>query len=713
MTLPDSSFFELMRSIFGNIKTPVNKQRLMEDLSAFLSRDEIRRTISLYIDETDAMVIAAVAALHTPAPGELERFFAGELGYADLQDVLLNLEERFILYRFRENGVICLALNPALEPALAPFAADQSWVFPSITAEEAAAAGASPAPALPLDDRLLAAIISFVPGEGALFKNEGGLRKKVLDTGAVLFPGLDLELITGGLLTLGLVRPDGEGLAPDDANLAAFQGLSPHDRRIYCAAGIYCWGAEAGGSFTGNATEDPAAGLHVLRGRIRSLAALIRHFLEQIDPARAYPLQTLRRCWGVLEQDEGRVHFEKLLEGLEKTGLLRCFPAGYRTAGPGTAAHSITAASNNAGAPALAMDTPFSCIIYPGISFADALALASFAVVRETGATVRFELTRESAVRGFDRGFTAEAMIELLNRLSGNRVAELLIWTLKDWQKRCAEVSLCEGIVLSLSADRRYLAEAEPVASLILRTIVPGVYLLSAPESRDAAEALRKAGVDIFARYRRPEPRRGRVSGDTAAVGGAAVSGESRYTPYPSPAVLSRYYRHGAAGIRFSAVDQAVPGPGAFDAEGREALKEQFRSALNRMQLPRGERDELSARIERRLVLSEAQLSGASLRYEKLEARGLDYVGKAAIAKQAIASKSLVEVKWPHAADGLQQAFGIPLALEKWEGESVLVINPVSQAADDTSPQLPGNTIRIPLGKISLLRRIKKSIFGE
>jgi hypothetical protein len=121
------------------------------------------------------------------------------------------------------------------------------------------------------------------------------------------------------------------------------------------------------------------------------------------------------------------------------------------------------------------------------------------------------------------------------------------------------------------------------------------------------------------------------------------------------------------------------------------------------MKLPKTERDELAARIERRLVLSESQLSGASIRYEKLEARGLDYVGKASIAKQAIASKSLVEVKWPHAARGMQQTFGIPLALEKSEGESVLILDPVSE----------GDTIRIPLGKISLLRRIKKSIFGE
>ncbi|GHT67350.1 helicase [Spirochaetia bacterium] len=702
MILPDGSFFELMRSIFGNIKTPFNKQRLMEDLSAFLSRDEIRKTIALYIDETDARVITAIAALQKPAPGELESFFAGELSYAELQDILLNLEERFILYRFREEGLACLALNPALEPVLAPFTADLSIIFPSVSLDEAAAmsvAGTADAAssAAPLDDRLLAALISFIPGEGMFFKNEGGIRKKVLESGSQIFPALDLELITGGLVTLGLFRTEGEGLVPNESKLAAFKDLSPRDRLIYCAAGIYCRAHESGGN--------PSADIYLLRSRIRSLTALIDHFLKLIDPGRAYPAQTLNRYWDILERDANggadspaaatnRVHFYQLLGGLEKTGLLRISPAGYWTVG--NTENSNTAAS----APALAMDTPFSCIIYPGISFADTLALGSFSVVRETGAAVRFEVTRESAIRGFNRGFSATVMGDLLNRLSGNRVSELLIWTLKDWAQRYAEVSLYEGIVLSLSADRRYLAEAEPIASLITRTIAPGVYLLAAPESREAIEALRKAGVDIFAQYKQ-QPRR---DGDPFNEG---VS--DRYSPYPSPASLSRYY-HRSPEIQFPppAPRRDAPDP-AVNAK-RDSLKEQFRLALDGMKLPRPERDELAARIERRLVLSESQLSGASLRYEKLEARGLDYVGKAAIAKQAIASKSLVEVKWPHAA-GMQQCFGIPLALEKTEGESVLVINPAPRADQDHTS--PGEPLRLPLGKISLLRRIKKSIFGE
>jgi hypothetical protein len=55
---------------------------------------------------------------------------------------------------------------------------------------------------------------------------------------------------------------------------------------------------------------------------------------------------------------------------------------------------------------------------------------------------------------------------------------------------------------------------------------------------------------------------------------------------------------------------------------------------------------------------------------------------------------------------------GIPEALEKSGGETILVLRPLPPEPGE-SLRIPGDSLRIPLGKISLLRRIKKSIFGE
>jgi hypothetical protein len=124
------------------------------------------------------------------------------------------------------------------------------------------------------------------------------------------------------------------------------------------------------------------------------------------------------------------------------------------------------------------------------------------------------------------------------------------------------------------------------------------------------------------------------------------------------------------------------------------------------MKITKDQRDELSARIERRLILTDDQMDASSVRYEKLEARGLDYVGKNNIAKQAISTAALLEVHWSDEHGTLQKIIGIPSSIDKDNGEAILVMHTENK-------NLLDDTIRIALGKISLLRRIKQSIFGE
>jgi hypothetical protein len=231
----------------------------------------------------------------------------------------------------------------------------------------------------------------------------------------------------------------------------------------------------------------------------------------------------------------------------------------------------------------------------------------------------------------------------------------------------------------------RYLAEAEPVASLISRTLGPGIYLLAQAARSEAAAALRKAGIDIIAQpplEREPSSLR---PGDRE---GAAFFSPLKDNPLKEQASASNE-------------SSASTAAGSFGDAG--SIKERFRRVLEGMKLSKPERDELGARIERRLVLSEAQLEGTSIRYEKLEARGLDYVGKAAIAKQAIVSGSLLEVSWPEPGGGTNRVTGIPLALEKKDGESVLVLKSPGETGE--------KEISVLLAKIPLMRRIKQSIF--
>ncbi|MDR3160289.1 MAG: hypothetical protein LBU28_01590 [Spirochaetaceae bacterium] len=668
MILPDSSYFDLIKSVFGNIKTPFNKQRLLEDLSAFLSRKDIQDAIGAYIGPEDHRIIAAVAVLEEPAPGEVESFFSGELSYGEVHSRIINLEERLILYRIKVEGVYRLALNPVLAPVLAPFAEDPSPIFPSEEAGEPAEEGRRQPP-VALDTPRLAALTAFVLERPDFFKSRGGIRKKVLAEGRNLFPGMEPELALGALTAAGLFHYEGEGLFPHEGRLRAFAALSPAERREYTAAGllIYLRGTESG---------------YFQRNRLQSAVRFVHHFLAALEPGRRYPRLTLKRIGDLLERGKsedppGGDRPEVIVPvALEKTGLLERRLPGFWSRG---AELPDEAAGDR---PVIALDTAFSCILYPEIGLADALTLAYFSSVRETGTAVRFEIQRESAVRGFDRNIGADAMIELLERLSGKQADTSLVWSLRDWERRYSGAALYRGVVLTLSEDRRYLAEAEPVASLVAQTLGEGVYLLSAEDTAEAAGALQKAGLDIVARRDRPAP-----------GGDGLKSPESPQSPYPSLAVLG----FSVPEPFMAAGERSCPAP---ETAG-EGYKERFRGVLETLRISKADRDELAARIERRLILDETQLTGASIRAEKLEARGLDYVGKNAVAKQALASKSLVEVIWPGTGDEPNRALGIPQALEKRDGETVLVLKPMPQ----------GEEFSLPLGRISLLRRIKQSIF--
>ncbi|MCL2602647.1 MAG: hypothetical protein FWD91_07540, partial [Treponema sp.] len=371
MTLPDNRFFELLRSVFGNIKTPFSKQRLMDDLFNLLSREEIRATIAAYINGQDHKVIAAVALLHEPLPAELERFFTGELSGSELHALVLNLEERLILYRLRIEGVLHLSLNPVLEKILAPFAADPSPLFPSFLSKGKASKSSAkkgketpplveivPPPSRLFDGRVFAAFLSFLydhSGEETL-KGETetasdsaspfagtqspaakfrGLRKKVLDDAKKIFPDIDVEMTVRTLLQLELFRAEGCSVIPCGEKIAGYSGLSQLERKMYWAAALYLCQTETAHSDIGS----------LYWGRLRKTAAAIHRFITSIDSEKKYPEVTLRRMLELQGRDDGgsgnvwgtrlfddRLHlsFSPLLAAAEKAGLLqRAEPAAH------------------------------------------------------------------------------------------------------------------------------------------------------------------------------------------------------------------------------------------------------------------------------------------------------------------------------------------------------------------------------------------------
>ena len=676
MTMPDSSFYELVRSVFGKIKTPFSKQQLVSDLEEFLLRDDIQRAISSYIDENDRKVITAVAVLKEPEQVSLENFFTGEFSRAELGAIVVNLEERFVLYRFRKETEVArdwgnysgganshntrLALNPVIRSLLEPLIPSTSVLFPSVPVDEMTA-NVLPK-GMVLNNRILAGLLSFVSEDEFFFKPENSLRKRIVDAGKLIFPGLELETTISALKALGLFYSEDLNLYPDYRRFADFSALTQRQRLIFCAAAILSSGEIRG---------EPL----LQWGKIKNTAVFIHRLLNSLDEGFCYPEKTINRIAALIQREiDFNYDCGNISDALEKAGLV-CHVMAQNSLMIKRC--ELPQAPTETDAPVIAADSEFSFLVYPEIEYSDAIELAQVTCIREAGAVVRVELTRDSVVRAFDRGIVAASIIDLLIRLSAGRISETLTWTILEWEKRYSEVSLRSGLVLTLSSERQYLAQTKNLSGLIRETLAPGIYIVS-DNRREVIQALAQAGVDIVARG---ENRRNNKSGQNFF--------SSSLPLFDDPSGIMR--------------ENNSTGKSADQASSAE-LTEKLRAVLAQMQMGNAEKSELAARIDRKLVLCESQLTGASVRFEKLEARFLDYAGKLGIAKQAVAQQSPVEIHWPGEEKTGSKIFGVPKALEKEGNEMIIVIAP------DESPSRE-SALRIPLGKVSLLRRIKKSIF--
>jgi hypothetical protein len=103
------------------------------------------------------------------------------------------------------------------------------------------------------------------------------------------------------------------------------------------------------------------------------------------------------------------------------------------------------------------------------------------------------------------------------------------------------------------------------------------------------------------------------------------------------------------------------------------------------------------------------------LRYEKREARGLDYAGKLALVKQALLSNETLEIVFQDSDGNEKCVTRAPVTLEKSKGDTFLSVKPPDYAPGGESGKNMADQVcmKIAMGKIRVIRRIKRSIFSN
>lgn len=660
LTLPDEAFFELVRNYLGPIKTPFNKHDLIGKMETFLRQPETQERIVQLIDQEDAEVLSAVWLLGEPAVEEIFDFFSGRHSYMDTHNRLLNLEDRLLV--FRDEGT--LRINPILRPVLEQEVLSSSLLFRSRTVQSEE----QPARSAWISDTLLVSFLSFFLDEPEFFRADGQLRKRVANQLSHLIPelvepalpesetpGTRAGALLRALAGLGLVDAAAGTIAPPEA-WEPFSAATPLSRVALVVAG---WAVAA-------RDHSAAASARTIADIAETVAAVVSKLPADyaVDP------ETVERLIASLLPG-GTAPVRRIREAIALFGLMLPLADGYLMAAPLPTEHESSVP--------LIVQPNFELTVPQELPFASGLLIGRIARLTQHDRYPRFELTKDRLASALREGMELPKILERLREMSRDTIPQNVTVTLQSWTSEYESIRLFKGVVLTIEESRRFIVKQAAVARAIQRELAPGVYLISEADIAGVQEALAETGVELVPELATP-----------TTLGEPAL-----------PALRERVDYSRLEG--FARLLQTDSERTLSQGDGGE-LVESLHNALEATAVTSEQRQELAARVDRKLILSPEQLRPEALKSEKTEARGLDYVGKVRIIEQAVRSgNSFLEVV-ERAEDGSPVRHLLePGELQKESDELYLL-----------AYELPDRSeIRLRVRKLGLVRRIRGGLLSR
>ena len=706
--MPDHHFFEIIRMYLGEIKTPYNKQRLIEDLSAFLRKEDNKQMILRLLSKTDLELVTAVKEFSSATKDKLHALFSSSMTYAALYEQLMNLEERLVIYRHpdKDTGRVVFELNPLLEPVLLPLLSRNNLLPAANLAENSALSGNTPevAPSCRLSPEFLAAAYSFLLENPELCKADGSLKKRYEVVVQQVFPAYGdsnfFSLIVTALANLSLIRMTDCGFSVKTKRWMQFAELDEASQYSYIAA---------------------AASGHFPRGVLQSYAQLVRDivaeipdfgftkevFLRNIFLHRELktPARTLHsgRFAAILQRAESRessafgtdyasdrptnyeTQFsssctdETLFQVIEQLGLI--YNAG--TDADGNVVYKRApfpekvALENTNAAPYASIDSGFSLTVLPGLSLKKLLPLAEISVPVRFEKILQLEITKSAVMRSFDAGNTPAAIEDSMREVLSHELPQIIMFSLADWYDGYNAASIFMGYVLKIQPEKDAIVEKNPeFAPYIRQKLAPGIFLLDFATRKEAMSVIAESGLSFIGSIK-----------DTRT--------EEEFPPFPMIYhTETQRERSGQSFFANSSSDVA----NAIEAEAASGFIEKLQKIVDGMNLSVEQTEELKSRIQRRIIVNEKQLQAGSVRPEKNEASGMDFLGKIHVTEHAIASESLLNILYDSVTYLVQ-----PVRVEKQNTDAIL----------KALLQPDGTEKYFQIGRVQYLKRIRGSVFKE
>ena len=665
ISLPEHIFFDLIRNYLGDVKTPFNKHDLIEKLAGFLRREKnIEKIISL-IDKQDASVLTALDVLGPIEIRKLYLFFSDKKSYYDFYLHLQNLEERMLICTNKEAGTPpLLLLSPLFADILREKVIDHSLIIPACDVSDDLKKGTN----LWYSESILFSVLSYLFGQEQVLKLDGNFKKKIKEELMEIFPDrlntdteLRIDIMRKVLKRLNLVRQEAEVFKPIVERWKEFMELSFSERQALCT----------GAFFSSN---------------YRLYFSLIDTFMKILcSTGKGFSKKSLMKIMELLfiknflPQEELRDDIIKILSGLE---YLKKHEDHYY---PNPAYFSIIkdeAACRDKEPDRFILQPNFDLHVSKDIDFCEGVMLAFVADIKKYSDIIFFTLSKESFLRALKAGYTGKDIMDFFNKLAGYPVSQNVKFSMESWEKEHNSLEFFKGVVLVADEKKRNIIDNSGYfTSNLCRKLSEGsgVYLINEKNIPILLEAFSRAGVDnVSFPY---------------SLAADPVETENSYMPFFREDIF--YMKH-VDGFELDYNKKPLPAPEKINVDFFD-----IREKIQNSKFTAEQKEVISDRIERKLILSAEQICKGSARIEKTEARGFDYNGKIRIAEEVAGNLGyLAEVlENSHKGELLRRL----IKAERVEKEGNNFYLKGTLLLDDSA-------VSISINKISLIRKIRTSL---
>lgn len=647
--LPDDYFFEIVRMYLGEVKTPYNKQKLIEELGAFIRKDENRRNIIALLDSNDIKLLSAVWLLPSCDEKKLESFLEPQFSLAAVYERVANLSERLVLYRAadKKSGKVQIKINPLLEDELSSMLGMNALVSSSENFTP------SDSESFALSNEFFAVLVSYLVSNKKLFRADGALKKHPAEELKNIF-GSDrtavIETLVRSMTNLSLLADSDSGLEIKWNVLSQFAGLSFQNRIAYLCAAVTRFSRRTLIMYVQLLTDAlySVQKKYVSRADFKKIIFVLKEKTGGHELFGAGRVSELLRRAQSLQDDTSLSDSgisDLVIDNAVEFGVLEV--AGKNEQGEELFKVSEQfinpQQSEGESVQPLSVDAAFSVSVMPGASLTQLLELVKFADAVQFDTVSAFTVSRSSVMRGFGLGMNAEKIISVLQKMSPYPVPQNLCVSVEEWYSSFNSAGLYKGYILRIPPESEKAVLKNPnFAPFVRETIAPGIILLDFDCDETACRIIQKAGLDF-------------------------VSGIKSEPQKQDPADFSEIYCGGSYTDIFSAQKASQ----TSSANSAALVIEQLKEVLSSMKMSAEQKECLLERIERRVIVNPVQLRAESVRFEVLEADGMDYTGKIHVIESAIQGGSLLEIELE---DSPVPLIGRPVHLNKISGGAELYL---------------------------------------